>query len=83
MAEVVGVDLTKCPEEVMYAVNNQPILTYHANIKARFNKKSFHLPCVFTEQDNTPFLLGRVGFIHHFIITLDPKHQRIVFAEKI
>ena len=81
MTEVIGIDLTECPEEVMYGANNQPMLTYHAITKVRFDKKIFHLPCVFTESDNTPFLLGRIGFFEHYTITLDPKHQRIIFTK--
>lgn len=82
MAEVIGLDLRDSPQEVMYTAENEPMTTFHAEVKVRFGERVFVLPCVFTDRDDTPFLLGRVGFIDCFDIHLLGSERKLVF-EKI
>ena len=81
MAVDVGLDLTKCPQELMYTAENKPMTTYHAKIKIRFGEKILDLPCVSTDYDDTPFLLGRVGFIERFDMHLLASERKLVFEE--
>ncbi len=82
IAEITGITLGNCPQEIMYTADNQPMTTYHANIKVRFGNEDFFLPCVFTDRDDTPFLLGRVGFIDCFNMHLLASKKKLTF-EKI
>ena len=79
MSKVVGVDLSKCKQEIMYTANNEPMVTFRGKIIINFNGENLELPCVFTEKDDTPFLLGRVGIIDRFEILLSAKQKKIVF----
>lgn len=81
MAEVVGINLEKSPQEVMYTANNEPMTTYHAKVKICFGEEILNLPCVFTDKDDTPFLLGRVGFIDKYTIVLDGKKKKLIFKK--
>lgn len=81
MSKVVGVDLTSAPQEIMYTANNEPMITYRSKVKVKFAGEEFDLPCVFTDKDDTPFLLGRVGFIDEFEMLLSAKKKRLVFEK--
>jgi len=82
MSRVVGVELSICPQKVMYTANNEPMITFQAKVKVRFAGEEFDLPCVFTDRDDTPFLLGRVGFIEKFEMFLSAKYKRLSFEKK-
>lgn len=83
LSTVVGVDLKTCRQDIMYTANNEPMVIYHSQILVRMSKIEFELPCVFTDKDDTPFLLGRVGIIDKFDIFLLAKDRRIVFERKL
>lgn len=78
LSGVVGVDLTKCRQEIMYTANNESMVTFRGKIIINLNGKDMELPCVFTEKDDTPFLLGRAGIIDNFEIWLSAKKKKIV-----
>lgn len=81
MAEIGGVNLVKSPQEVMYTANNEPMVAFYNKIKIRLGGREFVLPCVFTDQDDTPFLLGRAGLIDKFTMILDGKKKKLVFKK--
>lgn len=81
-AEVVGIDLSKCKQEIMYTADNEPMVTFRGKIAINFDGKDLELPCVFTDKDDTPFLLGRAGIIENFEILLSAKKKKIIL-EKI
>ena len=81
MSRVAGVDLATCPQKVMYTANNEPMITYRGKVKVRFDNWEFELPCVFTDRDDTPFLLGRVGFIEKFEMLLSAKKKKLSFKK--
>lgn len=80
-AKKLGVDLDKCPEESMTGYEGVAVLVYRSNIRIRFNKKSFEIPCVFNPNEEVPILLGRAGIIDKFNIALDAKNKEITFEE--
>lgn len=82
VATVVGVDLKACSQNIMYTANNEPMITYYSQVTIRLESKEFNLPCVFTDKDDTPFLLGRVGFIERFDMFLLAKERKLVLKEK-
>jgi len=78
LVEVVGIDLHKCKQEIMYTANNDSMVTFRGKIIINLNGKDMELPCVFTEKDDTPFLLGRSGIIENFDILLSAKKKKII-----
>ena len=81
VAEKLGIDLDKCPKEPMSGYEGTTVLVYRSQIKIRFNKKTFEIPCVFNPNEEVPILLGRVGIIDKFNILLDGKGKEIIFEE--
>ncbi len=79
MSVVVGVDLTKARQEVMYTANNESMITYVSKIHLRLDHLELIIPCVFTERDDTPFLLGRSGLIDRFEMTLSAVKRKLIF----
>lgn len=57
------------------------VLVYKSQIKIRFNKETFIIPCVFNSNEEVPILLGRAGIIDRFNIVLDAKNKEITFEE--
>lgn len=82
MAKIVGVNLETCPQDVMYTASNEPMITYHSKVEVRLGREEFRLPCVFTDKDDTPFLLGRVGFIEKYEMLLSARKKRLTFEKE-
>lgn len=80
MSQVVGFNLENAKQEIMYTANNEPMTTYKGLIEVFLGDKKLKLPVVFTDKDDTPFLLGRAGIIDKFDILLSKKDQQIVFS---
>lgn len=78
LSGVVGIDLAKCRQEIMYTANNEAMVTFRGKIVINLNSKDLELPCVFTEKDDTPFLLGKTGIIDRFDILLSAKKKKII-----
>lgn len=81
VAEKLGIDLDNCPKEPMSGYEGTTVLVYRSQIKIRFNKKTFEVPCVFHPNEEVPILLGRAGIIDKFNIILDGKNKEIIFEE--
>lgn len=81
VAAKLGIDLDQCPQEPMTGYEGTVVLAYRSNIKIRFNKKSFELPCVFNPNEEVPIILGRAGIIDRFNILLDGRNKEIIFEE--
>lgn len=79
--EKLGIDLDKCPEKPMSGFEGTTIMVYKSEIKIKFNKKTFEIPCVFNPNDDVPILLGRAGILDRFSVLMDAKNREIVFEE--
>lgn len=82
MATDLGLTLEESAQEIMYTANNEPMITYHSEVEVNLGKEEFKLPCVFTDKDDTPFLLGRVGFIEKFEMLLSAKNKNLTFDKE-
>lgn len=51
---------------------------FRSEFMVNFNGQDIKLPCVFTDKDDTPFLLGRAGVIDRFDILLSAKQKKII-----
>lgn len=80
MSVVVGQDLKKAKQEIMYTANNEPMVTYLGKMKIKINNTQIDLPCAFTDRDDTPFLLGRTGLIERFEILLSAKKKATIIS---
>ncbi|OGD89077.1 hypothetical protein A3I53_01325 [Candidatus Curtissbacteria bacterium RIFCSPLOWO2_02_FULL_40_13b] len=80
-AEKLGIDLDQCPEKPMSGFEGITIMVYKSEIKIKFNKKTFRIPCVFNPNDDVPILLGRARILDRFNIFLDGENKEITFEE--
>lgn len=80
MSEIVGQDLREAKQEIMYTANNEPMITYLGKIDVRIDNIRINLPCVFTDRNDTPFLLGRIGLIERFEILLSAKKKATIIS---
>ena len=71
MAEDLGIDLARCPADQCSGIEGRPLRVYHASIDVRIGPLELSLPCLISESDTTPFLLGRAGLFARFSITFD------------
>ena len=81
MAEDLGIDLARCPADQCSGIEGRPLRVYHASIAVRIGHVELSLPCLISETDTTPFLLGRAGLFARFTITFDTRRKRIVLTE--
>lgn len=81
VAEKLGIDLDKCPEEPMSGYEGTTISVYRSAVRIVFNGKSFSVPCVFNYNEEVPILLGRAGILNRFNILLDGKRKEVIFEE--
>lgn len=77
MSAIVGIDLADTPETIMYTANNEPMLTYRGSLSLRIDRRPLEIPCVFTDRDDTPFLLGRMGLIDRFEMLLSARKKSL------
>ena len=78
MSEVVGFDIKNAKLEIMYTANNEPMVTFAGKMQIRIDNQELTIPCVFTDRDDTPFLLGRAGLIDNFEMTLSVKRKSLI-----
>ncbi len=81
MAEDLGIDLSRCPTDECSGIEGRPLLVYHTTIAVRVGHVDLSLPCLISESDSTPFLLGRAGLFARFDIGFDNQRKRIVLSE--
>lgn len=77
MSTIVGFDLADAQQMIMYTANNEPMVTYRGSLSLRIDAQSLQIPCVFTDRDDTPFLLGRMGFIDRFEMLLSARKKSL------
>ena len=64
MAEDIGVNLHTLPKVNSYGIENKPVKTYISNIIIKLADKNLEIKCLFSENDGTPFLLGRIDIFY-------------------
>ena len=52
-----------------------------AEITLRIGDVEFAVPCLFSSNEDCPYLLGRMGFFSRFNITFDNRRKKIVLEE--
>ena len=81
MAEDLGIDVSRCPADRCSGIEGRPVLVYHATIAVRIGHVDLSLRCLISENDATPFLLGRADLFSRFSITFDNVRKRISLTE--
>ena len=77
MAKLTGVDLPSCRQTRTYGVKNEPLKVYIGEITLKISRYKFPVRCLFSEDDTTSLLLGRMDIFTRFNITFDNKNRKI------
>jgi len=80
MARLIGVDLAACRHLPSYGIEGAGVMTYASRITARIGRTVLTLPCLFSENERSPFILGRMGLFDRFSITFDNRRKKIVLT---
>jgi len=81
MASIAGMDLSKCKKATSYGIEGKGVSVYIGKINARIGKYTLKLKCLFSEEETTPFILGRMGLFSKFNIIFDNKNKKIKLSK--
>ena len=77
-AEVLGVDLSGARKMTARGIEGSGVSAQLAEITLRIGDVDLAVPCLFSSNENTPYLLGRMGLFSRFNITFDNRRKKIV-----
>ncbi len=77
-AEVLGVDLGGAREMVVRGIEGSGVSARLAEITLRVGDTDVTVPCLFSSNEDTPSLIGRMGFFSRFNSTGDYRRKKIV-----
>ena len=82
MMQLLGLNQKKLRESSAQGVGDTLVKTYETIIQVTLCKQTLSVSCSFTDNDRTPFLLGKEGIFDHFNITFDNDRQRTIFETR-
>ena len=78
--EMLGINLSQCRETIAEGIGGIKVKIWEAKIPIRIKNFETKIRCSITEDDKTPFLLGRVDLLEtHFSWHFDAKAKKIIF----
>lgn len=77
MAEIIGLDLTTCQRTKSFGIEGKGVLVYIGKIDIKIGQHYLKVKCLFSEDDTTPFILGRLGLFSQFNILFDNRNKKI------
>ncbi|MEW6556036.1 MAG: retropepsin-like aspartic protease [Elusimicrobiota bacterium] len=78
MAKAIGIDLKSCPSERSYGIEGKGVKVYISSIKIKIRDITSKVRCFFSENEQTPFILGRIDFFRKFNVNFDNKNKKII-----
>lgn len=78
--QILGIDLSRCKESKAEGIGGVIVKTRETQIQIRIKGYIFKVRCSITEDDKTPFLLGRVDLLDtRFSWHFDSQTKKIIF----
>jgi predicted aspartyl protease len=78
MARVLGVDLAGAREMVARGIEGHGVAARVGKITVMIGDVELTVPCLFSSNEECPYLLGRMGLFSRYNITFDNRRKRIV-----
>lgn len=82
MITLLGIQKNTLAKGVMQGIGSNRVAVWETTIEIFFCKKTLALRCSFTDNDTTPFLLGKEGIFDRYTVTFDNDRNMTVFEEK-
>jgi hypothetical protein len=83
MADLVGVDLKHASAGRSLGIEGKGVETWLGHIKVPIGPYLIPLRCLFSSNDETPYLLGRADLFSAFSIAFDTRRQKIRLTPRI
>jgi hypothetical protein len=77
MADLVGVDLRQAPTGRSLGIEGRGVKTWLGHIEVTIGRHLVTLRCLFSSNDETPYLLGRADLFSAFSIAFDTHRRKI------
>lgn len=77
MAEILQIDLKKARKTHSMGIEGEGLSVRMSKINIKIGNTKLQIPCLFSPNETTPFILGRLGIFSHFNILFDNKHKQI------
>lgn len=82
MITLLGLKKKDLKESESQGISKKPVKTWEGTIDITFCEKTFPVHCSFTNNNKTPFLLGKEDIFDKFNITFDNDNDLTVFEKK-
>lgn len=76
--EYLGIFPQGAPTKNVSGIEGRSIPAWVGEITVRIGNADHTIPCLFTENEKTPFLLGRIGLFQKFNVTFDNRQKKII-----
>lgn len=81
MAELMGIDLKHCPQGISYGIEGHGVRIFMSPIQVKIGHVDCKVRCLFSEKEDTPYLLGRADILSLFKFTYDFSEKKIKFTK--
>ena len=78
VAEQLGVNLGSAREMKVTGIEGSGVRAWLSEITLKIGEAECRLPCLFSSNENTPCLLGRMELFRRFNVTFDNRGQKII-----
>ena len=82
MIELLGVEKKTLRLSKSQGIGKKLVKTWEGSISITFCRKRFSILCSFTDNDKTPFLLGKEGIFDNFNIIFNNNKEVTIFEER-
>lgn len=79
MIYLLGIKRQSLKQNWSQGIGNKLVKTWGSHINIVFCNKNHLLPCIFTDNDHTPMLLGKSGIFDKYNIAFDNKNHQTIF----
>ncbi len=77
MAQIIGINLSTCKRTKSYGIEGKGVTVHIGKIGIKIGKYPLKVKCLFSKEETTPFILGRMGIFSKFNIIFDSKREKI------
>ena len=81
MIHLLGIDKKQLTESEAQGIGKELVQTWEGKGSITFCGRTFSVNCSFTDNDNTPFLLGKEEIFDKFNVIFDNEKQLTIFEE--
>lgn len=82
MIDLLGIKEEELVQSHSQGIGKELVKTWEGKIFIHFCEMHFNVHCSFTDNDTTPFLLGKEDIFNRFNVIFDSNHQMTIFKKR-